>query len=561
MRVQIYHRPIGQTEGDNISETVRLEGFRISQGFLGETSELQMSVVALASSPVPVSHWDQIDVNQVGIVEGGSSPESLFGDVLFGEAMFGGAGTAIVVGVKIFSGHVVKVRRVPFRPGPTAYVNYQITVVDFMILLDRARVVSKTYTVTADDTVIADLFTTYLPEIDTSNVSNVANVSIELKNVTLREALRRIVDQTKAHFYLSSDKELFYYAPSATPAALSLGEVKDEGNLVFGFDIMSLTYEEEFATPANKVTVLGALISDIDRYTATVQDVTSQGTYGVLERVIVDERINSTAEATAVAAAHITEFANPRKEGQITFWADGVSVGELLTITAPTYGVDGDFRIHRLELTWDRSKTRTIYRASFGEFRPDLIRTLRELSQLVVARKDQQISVPSEIEHSSGRKIRFTNGRIELVNTLGNVVGLVDADGAGIGLADAGEIQLDDADGNKAAWIGAFDEKTGFVTIWSEKTGHADNLTLIGGDQTNHGLHIQGARIYARDKLDLRKWSDATHAVKITVDGSVTPPNILINGTQVLTEQQTDPGSSPTTEELRQVLLAHGLIG
>ncbi len=519
MRVQIYHRPIGQTEGDNISDTVRLEGFCISQGFLGETSELQMSIVALASAPVPVSHWDQIDVNQVGIVAGGSSPEPLFGDVLFGEAMFGGAGTAIVVGAKIFSGHVVKVRRVPFRPGPTAYVNYQITVVDFMILLDRARVISKTYTATADNTVIADLFTTYLPEIDTSNVSNVANVSIELKNVTLREAMRRIVDQTKAHFYVSPDKELFYYAPSAIPAVFSLGEVKDEGSLVFGFDIMSLTYEEEFATPANKVTVLGALTSDIVRFNATAQDAVSQATYGVLERVIVDERVNSTAEATAVAASHILEFANPRKEGQITFWTDGVSVGELLTITAPTYGVNGNFRIHRLELVWDQSKTHTTYRASFGEFRPDLIRTLRELSQLVVARKDQQISVPSTIEHSSGRKIEFSDGQIRVVNVDGKDVIILDADGLGFGGIDkTGHISVYDALGDRSISLTTIAAKTGAVTVWGEQTNHL-GISMNGGSEANHGIFID-QRILAKHQLEIRDVSSGGVRCVLSIAGS-----------------------------------------
>lgn len=35
---------------------------------------------------------------------------------------------------------------------------------------------------------------------------------------------------------------------------------------------------------------------------------------------------------------------------------------------------------------------------------------------------------------------------------------------------------------------------------------------------------------------------------------------VHINGNKVLTVRQTDPGASPTTEQLRQVLLAHGLI-
>ena len=35
---------------------------------------------------------------------------------------------------------------------------------------------------------------------------------------------------------------------------------------------------------------------------------------------------------------------------------------------------------------------------------------------------------------------------------------------------------------------------------------------------------------------------------------------IDINGVQVIGKRGTDPGASPTTEQLRQVLLAHGLI-
>jgi len=177
----------------------------------------------------------------------------------------------------------------------------------------------------------------------------------------------------------------------------------------FAYDLASFQYQKDFRTPCNKCTVLGKLTSGSSRISQTYENTASQATYGVRQRVITDERITSAAEALARATVEVEQYAYPQETGSITFWKDGIEVGKLLTIYAPTYGCDGDYRINRLAIRWRQSPTKTWYTAEFGAFRPDLAKALRQLRELSLDKPDTPVAMPSDSSVGDAKLDRTTD--------------------------------------------------------------------------------------------------------------------------------------------------------
>lgn len=403
MRLRIY-----RNTSTDISDTVRVQGTNIVRDWGGRTGVMEFSIIVASSAAVPVAFWDEITAYEL-TEESTAESEPLFGTVFYDDVMFGGAGTTTYTdGDKVFGGYVTSITRRPFRKGSNPYVEYRVTAQDYNILLDQTVVSSASYSATADNTAIAAQFATLLPAVDTSGVSFVSNITLEIANMTLRNMLERMSETSQAHFHITPAKVLKYHSPSSEAAAYSLSEAPDNVSS-FPFHLGSFEYQEDFSTPCNKCTVVGELNNNTTAFSQTYQDATSQATYGVRERHIVDRRVASATEALARATAEVQQYAYPRVEGSITFWQDGIEVGTLLTIYAPTFGCDGDYRVTRLTMTWESSKTRTTYRAEFGVFRPDLVRTLRLLAEMAQDKGNTPVAVPSDSSVGNSALDRTTN--------------------------------------------------------------------------------------------------------------------------------------------------------
>lgn len=379
MKIDVY-------KNSALLEGPMLDGFDITTEFGGRTSTFTFSIQNLASEGSPVDFWDFIEV-------------------------FDNPG-----GTKQFAGYVTRISRTNLSMGPTPRTVYEVVVQDFMLLLDKTIVPTVSISNQPDNTSIVNIFNTYIPSIDTSGVSFVSNITINATQISLRSFMERVVESTQAHFYITPDGVLYYHSPASSPAPFSLAEDYD-GVSSFGFERKSFRFEEEFSAPCNKCTVIGVLSSGSTPISQTYQDATSQSLYGVRERVITDRTVTTDAEALAKATAVVQEFAYPRSQGTVTFWEDGAKAGDLLTISAPSYGCDDDFRINRLRMRWNESKTRTWYEAEFGEFRPDLVKTLRKIEDLASGKADTPIATPSDSSVKDASLLRTGGEKIQITNT------------------------------------------------------------------------------------------------------------------------------------------------
>lgn len=152
--------------------------------------------------------------------------------------------------VRLFAGHIAIVE--PFVE--QTIHRYRAKCIDYTWLLETVMIQSKVYTSMSDKAILDDLFATYLPEISTSDVAPVATVdSIEFADISLREAIERIVELTGAEWYIDFNKKIQYYSAGAKAAPWTLAESDTAHAPLAG----SITFSKDFSTPANRVRVIG----------------------------------------------------------------------------------------------------------------------------------------------------------------------------------------------------------------------------------------------------------------------------------------------------------------
>ena len=135
--------------------------------------------------------------------------------------------------------------------------SYALQCRDYTHLLESAVIVSELFTSRTDAEMLAYLFATYLPAIDTSEVAGFATIhSLELSDESLMSAMRKIQDRTGAEWFVDPYLKLQYYDPATRPAAFGFSQHPD-GVSTFEFLRDGFDYAEDFTTPANRVTVVG----------------------------------------------------------------------------------------------------------------------------------------------------------------------------------------------------------------------------------------------------------------------------------------------------------------
>ena len=116
---------------------------------------------------------------------------------------------------------------------------------------------------------------------------------------------------------------------------------------------------------------------------ATVNDTSSQSNYGkTFERTIVDTSISTSGEATLRANVELARYAWPQESGSVTFRSDGLDIKDTLRIVSTAYSIDSAYAVRRISARWLTPEL-TEYIAEFGDWRPDLIKMLRQMAQKV----------------------------------------------------------------------------------------------------------------------------------------------------------------------------------
>lgn len=155
-------------------------------------------------------------------------------------------------GTRVFAGRIAQL-----EPDDESDLDLliRISCQDYTPLLDGVVITSETYTAQTDAAILADLFAKYLPEVTVSASVVVASLSITFADVTLRQALEAIAERTGADWRVSFTKVLEYGAPGATPAPFGFSDTPD--NELWYAPNGSISYREDFSTPANTITVQG----------------------------------------------------------------------------------------------------------------------------------------------------------------------------------------------------------------------------------------------------------------------------------------------------------------
>lgn len=304
----------------------------------------------------------------------------LLGEGLYGEDVFGG----VLSGDVIFTGNIAKLATKVFKPknlvtGETdpGFTEYTVSCRDLGALMDSAIISTPIqYTDQDDQSIILDIFGTYLPAIDTSEVASVVVLSsITFQNVSLRNAMEQICDLTGCEFSIvPGTNKLKYYSPDGTPAPFGLSDTPDNST-TFKPILATVTYNKEFTTGANRVSVVWADDTEV------VDDAPSQAQYGLLSTVVVDRNIHSAGEAAARGSVELARRAQPTKNGSFTILREGLAPGQLITIDMPESGISGSFLLRKVSKTW-QSRYVTYYQVDFGDWKPDIVKTLRKLQVL-----------------------------------------------------------------------------------------------------------------------------------------------------------------------------------
>jgi len=122
-------------------------------------------------------------------------------------------------GVKIFGGYIAQIEQVKINSTTSRATLY---CQDYSVLLERTVVTTEeSYSSQSDETIIDDLFTTYLSSISTTPVVTVeSSMSITFPaSTSLRRCLEMIAERTGAEWYVDASKALHYFDPAADPEA------------------------------------------------------------------------------------------------------------------------------------------------------------------------------------------------------------------------------------------------------------------------------------------------------------------------------------------------------
>ncbi|MBA7648513.1 hypothetical protein ES703_56299 [subsurface metagenome] len=162
---------------------------------------------------------------------------------------------------------------------------YRITAQDYNVLTTQVLLETESYVNKTQQFIIDDLFTTYLPEIDTTTYveSDATTVTIDWTRYFLDKALDELATIMEKEWYIDHDKKLHYFTPVTTAAPFVLSS-SPWGTTDIGYD--GFQYIEDNSKIINKVTVV------YDGGTVTRTDEDSYALYGrYFEAKIVDNTI------------------------------------------------------------------------------------------------------------------------------------------------------------------------------------------------------------------------------------------------------------------------------
>ena len=206
-------------------------------------------------------------------------------------------------GTTIFAGEVVDSADSIVGLG----IQWKVACQDYNIYLDETVVATATYSSgESDSDIIADIFTTYRSDIDSSTY--VATIDdpmedISFAGLTLREILDDLAARTGGRYYVDYTLNLHWFSTEANAAAFGLSSEPDYAT-TWSYGGFSRT--RSAGQLANRVYVLGQEVAD------WVEDAASIVLYGERHAVSRDQRISTAQGITDRGSAILDRYDLPR---------------------------------------------------------------------------------------------------------------------------------------------------------------------------------------------------------------------------------------------------------
>jgi len=224
--------------------------------------------------------------------------------------------------------------------------------------------------------IIADLFSTYLSDIDTSDVAaGGATITIAWTREYLDKVLDELAEIFGKKWYIDYNKHIQWVTPTDDTAPFSLS---DEPYLTAAVGYSEHEHTEDYSRIINKVTVVG---DDTVPVVETRNDATSQTAYGVKEDKIVDQKIDTAAWAQLVGDACLAENKDPKVNGRLVCLQEGLVVGQKVRVINSLKSIDAQYTVQSLSLSMIGAQTERV-EVTYGDYIPGLTDMLKKIRVL-----------------------------------------------------------------------------------------------------------------------------------------------------------------------------------
>lgn len=381
----------------------------------------------VGASPFYAALWRNFTIDQALSDKTGTASFIIAGQAsVLGPLLTQRAVVKIMGGTNLlFGGEVVQIQPQAINLA-TGYTEYTISCRDFSYLLDEA-VISTPIALSGgqtDSASIAYILSQVLPAMSSAGVSNTMTIPpLTFTNVTVRQAIAKFCSLSGCEYYVDYNKVLQYFLPSSRPATFGISDTPDLSASFYAL-MTGFQFTSDGTALYNQIIVIGALGSGGNPYTATANDAASQSAYGLHTQVIVDTSIQSNAEAADRAAAELAASKDPQESGTFVTQKFGLTIGQLAPIVCSKMNINASYVLREIKSQWMDQST-VNYTVSFGAYRPDVIKFLRQLALDSASPSVQPLAVspplsivPSQIDHIDANSITVGTLDASVVNVV-----------------------------------------------------------------------------------------------------------------------------------------------
>lgn len=215
--------------------------------------------------------------------------------------------------------------------------------------------ISASFTDNQANLAIQSVLDNNFPNLITTNnmPSGLPTVTLDLREASGIEAIKKILDQIGYSFYIDADLDLHVFQAKS--------EVNSEHVISYGVNLSSVSgFGIELDFIKNKIKVYGGNVEGDANlfYLATKEDTTEQASSWTRTEIIEDNSIqsNTEAEATALAVLNENNASNPPSEGMLGVVHGLLSLqpAQMQECLVPDCNVDGFYEVTEITHTLDR---------------------------------------------------------------------------------------------------------------------------------------------------------------------------------------------------------------